>query len=249
VTSSDELNARRMSDPPTLCVIIPALDEQDGIGKVLGDIQRSLQMPSMAIVVDGRSRDKTVEVAMRENAEIVYQRGTGYGDALQTGFRFALENYDSQVLIMMDADGTYDAKDLDRLVLPILRGEADFVIGNRLNSMDHGAMSVVNRVGNVIISNLVSILVRVPLSDTQCGLRAFRRSLAQSFVTGPRGMPFAAEMVIRAARAKARITEIPVRYHSRLGTTKLSPLRDGMRILLTIVASFLTDGQARRHSE
>ena len=218
-------------------MIIPALDEQDGIGKVLADIQRSLQIPSMAIVVDGHSKDKTVEVAMRENAEIVYQSGFGYGDALQTGFRFALENYDSQVLIMMDADGTYDANDLDRLVLPILRGEADFVIGNRLNSMDRGAMGAVNRVGNVFISNLVSLLVRVPLSDTQCGLRAFRRSLAHDFVSGSGGMPFAAEMVIRAARKKARILEVPVRYHTRVGITKLNPVLDGIKIFLTILAS------------
>jgi glycosyltransferase involved in cell wall biosynthesis len=221
-------------------VIIPALDEQEGIGNVLTDIQRSLQIASMAIVVDGHSKDKTVEVAMRENAEIVYQKGTGYGDALQTGFRFALENYDSEVLIMMDADGTYDAKDLNGLVLPILRGDADFVIGNRLNSMDHGAMGVVNRVGNVIISNIVSMMVRVPLSDTQCGLRAFRRSLAHDFVSGSDGMPFAAEMVIRAARKRARILEVPVRYHTRVGITKLNPIIDGTKILFTILASLRT---------
>jgi glycosyltransferase involved in cell wall biosynthesis len=244
--SGNEPSFRETRKVPTLSVIIPTLDEQEGIGKVLADIQKSLTIPSTAIVVDGHSTDKTVEVAIRENAEIVFQQGIGYGNALQTGFRYALENYDSQILIMMDADGTYDAKDLDRLVMPILRGEADFVIGNRLDSMDYGAMSFVNRIGNIIISNFVSILIQHTLTDTQCGLRAFRRSLAHDFVTGPRGMPFAAEMVIRAARKKARMVEIPVRYHSRLGTTKLNPWKDGMRILLSIVNSFLPHNQRRR---
>src|SRR5207237_541603 len=153
--------------------------------------------PSVDIVVDGHSKDDTVREAIKRDADVVYQKGIGYGDALQTGFRHALEKYGVPVMVMMDADGTYDARDLERVIEPILRGNADFVIGNRLGSMDIGAMNQINRIGNRVISKFVSLLIGVEVRDTQCGLRAFSRALASEFVNGHHGMPFAAEMVLR----------------------------------------------------
>ncbi len=229
----------RVASTPCVTVIIPALDEQDGIGSVLAQIRNSTTLSGVAIVVDGHSKDNTVSVATHCQAEVVSQDGRGYGDALQTGIRYALRKYNPLILVMIDADGTYDGRDIERLVQPLLNGETDLVIGNRLAGMDPGAMTTTNQIGNLIISKLVSLIIRNQLLDTQCGLRAFRRSLAREFVSGPRGMPFAAEMIFRAARRRARILEVPVRYHRRIGVTKLNPVKDGLRIVLRIMLSII----------
>jgi glycosyltransferase involved in cell wall biosynthesis len=219
-----------------VAIVIPALNERESVGKVLDDV-RSLDFPSIPIVVDGRSHDGTVEIARGKKAEVLFQKHIGYGDALQTGFLYALENHRAPIITMMDADGTYDVRDLPRLVQPILDGTADFAIGNRFYDMDKGAMTLSNKVGNMVISKLVSSLLGIPVADSQCGIRAFRSSLAKDFSNCSNGMPFATEMLATAARRGARIVEMPVRYHTRVGITKLNPLSDGAKILLKILSN------------
>ena len=219
-----------------VAVVIPALNERESVGRVLDDVS-SLDFPSIPIVVDGRSDDGTVEIARSKKAEVLYQSRIGYGDALQTGFKYAYQNHKASVITMMDADGSYDARDLGRLVKPIVDGKADFVIGNRFYDMDEGAMTFGNRFGNMVISRLVSAFLGIPVSDSQCGIRAFKGSLAQNFLNCNDGMPFATDMLATAARKGARIVELPVRYHPRIGTAKLNPLLDGTKILWTILGS------------
>lgn len=219
-----------------VAIVIPALNERESVGKVLDDV-RSLDFPSIPIVVDGRSQDGTVEIARGKKAEVLFQKHIGYGDALQTGFLYALENHRAPIITMMDADGTYDVRDLPRLVQPILDGTADFAIGNRFYDMDKGAMTLSNKVGNMVISKLVSSILGIPVADSQCGIRAFRSSLAKDFSNCSNGMPFATEMLATAARRGARIVELPVRYHTRVGTTKLNPLIDGAKILFKILSN------------
>ncbi len=221
----------------SLAIVIPTLNEQEAIGKVLDSIEKSVTSSYVMVVVDGRSEDRTVEIASSRKAEVLFQEGVGYGDALRTGFKHAVDKHDPHTIAMMDGDGTYDAQDLRKLVKPILEGDADLAIGNRFLMMDPEAMSLTNKVGNRVISRLVSFLLGKDIHDTQCGLRAFRSPLAKEFMSCSDGMPFATEMLVTAARRGARIVELPVRYHLRLGTTKLSPLGDGARILLSISAS------------
>jgi len=183
------------------------------------------------LVVDGRSIDGTDEIARKKGAEVIYQRGRGYGDALKTGFFHARKRLDAGVIVMMDADFSYDPKDIPDLVAPILKDEADLVVGNRFAGMQKGAMSLVNRVGNRLLSLVAKLALRLNLFDTQSGMRAFRSELLDSMnmVTG--GMPFAIEMLAEALNADARIHETPVSYRPRVGKTKLNPIKDGGRIL------------------
>src|SRR5437899_9007443 len=183
-----------------VAVIIPTLNEQDSLGRVLEDIDTHLGRMALSIVVDGHSNDKTIEVALRSHAEVVFQSGFGYGDALQAGFRHALENHTPHVIGMIDGDGTYDVGDLARLIESMKAGRTDFVIGNRFSSMDPRSMSTLNKIGNIGISKMLRLVAGVKVTDTQCGLRAFKRSLAGSFVTGPKGMPYASEMIMRASQ-------------------------------------------------
>jgi len=215
-----------------IVIVIPALNECEAVGKVLDGVKDVMDgYDYRMLVVDGHSIDGTDEIARKKGAKVIYQRGKGYGDALKTGFFHARRRLDAGVIVMMDADFTYDPRDMPALVAPILRDEADFVVGNRFAGLQKGAMSLVNRVGNRVISLIARFALRLNIYDTQSGMRAFRSELLDSMdlVTG--GMPFALEMLAEALSADARIYETPVSYRPRVGKTKLNPIKDGGRIL------------------
>jgi len=226
------MNARELD----FVVVVPTLDEERSIAITIGELRAALEGYSFDIlVVDGRSHDGTDQIASQKGVKVIYQRSRGYGDALRTGFLYVRRNMKARVIVMMDGDSTYDPNDVPKLVEPLLADRADMVIGNRFSKLEKGAMSITNRVGNRILSSLAKVALRLNISDTQCGLRAFRTELVDDMELGTDGMGFATEMIADARRVKARITEEPVAYRPRLGNTKLSPLKDGLRILGTIV--------------
>ena len=98
------------------------------------------------IVVDGFSKDHTVEVANGNVASVIYQDKKGYGNALKTGFQYAIETSDAKIIVMMDADMTYDPRDIPWLLEPILTGGADLVVGNRFLKMQKGTMPLLNKI-------------------------------------------------------------------------------------------------------
>jgi len=219
-----------------LAIVIPALNEAESIGKVLDETSEVFEGERcMVVVVDGRSKDGTDEIARKKGARIIYQRNTGYGDALRTGFHFVRRHLDANVIVMMDADFTYDPKDITRLVEPVLRDEADLVVGNRFAGMQKGAMPFINRVGNRLLSWFARVTLGLKVHDTQCGLRAFRSELVDSLDLESEGMPLATEMLAEARQAEAKILEMPVAYRCRVGRTKLDPIRDGFKIIGVIL--------------
>jgi len=115
-------------------------------------------------------------------------------------------------------------------------------MGNRLEDVQPGAMSVLSRIGNPILSGLLNLLHQTPIGDAHCGMRAFRRSVLPKLDLQTTGMEFASEMVIRASRAKLDIREFPIALHPRGGDSKLSPFRDGwrhLRLMLIYSPTFL----------
>jgi dolichol-phosphate mannosyltransferase len=219
-----------------IVVVIPTLYEEKGIGLVIDGINKAMhQYNPTVLVVDGYSKDKTVEIAKEKGASIIYQRADGYGDALMTGFEYANNHINADIIVMMDADGTYDPDDIPELLTPLLKNQADLVIGNRFRGMKRGAMTFTNRIGNRILSWIARRSLRIKVTDTQCGLRAFRANLIRNLHIKTEGMSFATEMLAEAKQAGARILEVPIAYHPRIGDAKLNPIKDGMRILGTIL--------------
>lgn len=217
-------------------VVIPALNEAEGIATTIEDCQIALRDSLFEIlVIDGRSSDGTDRIALSKGARVIHQRRRGYGDALQTGFLYATQKMNAKAIVMIDADSTYDPLDVPSLLQPILADQADMVIGNRLQGMTNGAMTMTNRVGNRLLSWVARVTLNISLRDTQCGLRAFRTELIDCMDFDADGMPFAIEMIANAVAARARIAEVPVGYRPRTGKTKLSPLKDGFRILGTMI--------------
>lgn len=222
-----------------LGVVVPALNEAGGIAGILESTRNLLRGYRVAIVVvDGGSTDSTVEIVRKLGVEVVRQCREGYGDALSLGFEYAVRVLDSQIIVMLDADGTYDPNDIPSLLQPVLMGEADMVLGNRFPRSLPGSMTKVNQVGNRVISWLTEQLFGVHVSDTQCGLRVFSSDLVPIFKGQAMGMSFATEMLIDAYQGGARITEAEVTYRPRIGKTKLNPLKDGASILGIILRLF-----------
>jgi len=220
-----------------IAIVIPTLNEEAGIASTINSVQDALagKFSYQIVVVDGASSDRTVDIARSLGAKIIKQRRNGYGDALQTGFFYVDTKMKSSITVMLDADGTYESKDIVKMAEIILKGEADFVIGNRFAKMDKNAMTRLNKFGNKVLSAIARNLLNLKVTDTQCGLRAFRSDLANIFYTTSIGMPFATEMLASTKSYYIKIKEIPTSYHERLGDTKLTPFQDGMRIFGTII--------------
>ena len=215
-----------------IAIVIPTLNECKAVGKVLASVKHVMEgYDYRVLVVDGRSIDGTDKIAKDMGADVIYQRGRGYGDALKTGFFHARKRLDARVIVMMDADLSYDPKDIPELLAPILKDEADLVVGNRFSGMQKGAMPFVNRIGNKLFSLIAKVTLRLNIYDTQSGIRAFKSKLLDSMNLVASGMPFAIEMLAEALSADARIYETPVSYRPRVGKTKLNPIKDGGRIL------------------
>ena len=226
-----------LTDTYDIAIIIPTLNEEHGIAPTISSIKEALgaRYSYKIVVVDGLSGDKTVDIAKSLGAKVIRQRRRGYGDALQAGFCFVDTRMKASIMVMMDSDGTYDPKDIVNMVDVINSGEADFVIGNRFAKMDKKAMTATNRIGNKILSAVARKLLNIKISDTQCGIRAFRSDLASIFYNTSVGMPFATEMLASSHQYHIKIKEIPVSYHERIGDTKLNPIHDGAKILGTTV--------------
>jgi len=224
---------------PKIVVVIPALNEEAGIGWVLDRVRETLQKlgkPYHIIVVDGGSEDKTVEIARSREAEVVFQEGKGYGDAYIQGFNYAVKKYKPKIIVMLDADGTYDPIEMPILLKPIEQDEADMVIGNRFTGLQPGAMTLVNKIGNKILSWVARIMIGVSVRDTQSGYRAMTRELLETIPLTHKGMSFATELIVEAYAYGYRIREEPITYRPRLGgQPKLNPLKDGYRIFKTII--------------
>jgi len=217
-----------------IVVVIPALNEETGIAKTLSELKQALrQYEFQPVVVDGHSNDTTVEVAKRHGAIVVYQMRTGYGDALYTGFLYALNYLNPTIFLTLDADGSYDAYDAPKLIDQIIKGEAEYVTGRR--SPDKDAMNLANRFGNWAISWITRRLLRIPLRDSQTGLFAFRSYLVAETRLNTKGWAINTELLKQAAEMGLTIREVPVRYHARIGKSKLGPILGGAANLAVVL--------------
>lgn len=215
-----------------ISVVIPTMDEP-AIEGVLHDVFDALKQETVEVIVVDKSQDETAQRASKLGAKIIHQTRIGYGDAYITGFKHISKDVDT--VVILDGDYTYDPYDIPALLQPIRDDDADFVIGSRFALMDKGAMSRRNALGNRMLTALVRILYHVPLTDSQSGMRAIRRSALDRLKLQSPNMPFATEMIIEARKEGLVIVEVPIRYRSRVGQAKLEPFRDALSIIFTTV--------------
>jgi glycosyltransferase involved in cell wall biosynthesis len=201
----------RDRQPPasSIAVIIPVYDEAEAIGTVVAAIPRSVV--SEIVVVDGGSRDNTVEIAQQAGARVVVETRRGYGRACATGV--AATSCD--VLVFLDGDGSDGATELGRVVAPLLDGEAQLVLGARA-VMSRDAMPAFARLGNSVAAALISLLWRQRITDLPSFKAIRRRDLVLLGMTEAT-YGWTVEMIVKVARQRLRIVEMPLPYHHRIG--------------------------------
>jgi glycosyltransferase involved in cell wall biosynthesis len=211
---------------PSVSVVIPAKNEARNLEHVFATIPKWVDE---IVLVDGHSADETVAVARKlyPTVQIVHQKGRGKGDALQAGFAAAR----GEIIVMMDADGSTDGKEIPRFVAALTTG-ADFAKGSRFASGGGSDDITFSRhLGNRILSGLVNALFGTRYTDLCYGYNAFWAKHLPKLDLNCDGFEVETVMNVRAARAGLSIQEIPSHEHSRLyGASNLKVVRDGVRI-------------------
>ena len=214
-----------------VCAVIPAYQEEGRIG---GVVSEALRYVGEVIVVDDGSQDRTADEAREAGATVVrHETNLGKGAALLRGFREArAAGFESAVAL--DADGQHSPAEIP-LLLSSIAG-ADLVLGNRMGTPDE--MPLVRRLTNRVMSAIISRLCRQRLADTQTGFRAVRLEPLLALDFEASRFDFESEMLIKMARADARIREVPVTTVYGVGEhSKIRPARDTVRFIKVLLRS------------
>jgi glycosyltransferase involved in cell wall biosynthesis len=236
VETDDSVDSRREASVRlATSVVIPCLNEEDSVTLCVREALEAMSSHGIdgeVVVVDNGSTDDSKRLATQAGARVVNEARRGYGSALRTGIAAAR----GTVVVMADADNTYDLSRIPDLIAPIEEGRADLVLGSRLDSATRQTMPLLHRyLGTPLLTFLMARACgRRVVTDSQSGFRAFRRDVCLSLNLRSEGMELASEMLIRSARLGLRIEEIPTKYRPRIGESKLDTWSDGWRHLLLI---------------
>jgi glycosyltransferase involved in cell wall biosynthesis len=206
----------------SITVIIPCLNEEQGIEQVL---RRMPAFVDEVIVVDNASTDRTSEVARSFGAQVIREEVRGYGRSYKRGFAQAR----GDIIVTLDGDHSYPVDAISYLLEAFLHLEVDFLNASRFPVRDKKAMSFKHKVGNLVLSLVMSLLYFRWVRDSQSGMWVLRRSILEEMELISDGMAFSEEIKIEAIRnPRVRFAEISIQYSSRLGEVKLNPWRDGL---------------------
>ncbi len=227
----------------TVWVIIPALDEEEALPAVLRDLPDHPRR--QVIVCDNGSRDRTAEVARRAGASVVRDERRGYGRACLTALAELRRKDPSprDVVVFLDADHSDDPRELPALIEPILREEADLVVGSRvLGPREKGALLPVARFGNLLATSLIWWWTGVEFTDLG-PFRALRWRTLEELRMEDEAFGWTVEMQLKAAAMGLRCAEVPVSYRRRTGRSKISgTLRGSVLAGVTILSILLRFG-------
>jgi len=230
----------------TLSVVIPALNEENGIkeimDRVLGvrDELKEINVDTLELlVVDDGSTDDTAKIAREiaastENVWVIsHPHNRGYGAALKTGF----EQANGEYVGFLDADGTYPPEFFPQLCKAALEGY-ELVIGSRMAGAETG-MPLVRKIGNKFFAGMINILGRSDITDSASGMRVFKREVLEQVSPLPDGLNLTPIMSTRAIHEGVKMLEIPIPYDERTGASKLNAIRDGSIYVRTITWTVL----------
>jgi len=208
-----------------IAIVIPAYNEEKTIRTVLTDIKNT-GLDSEIIVVDDGSEDKTYELALEEGAFVLrHLINRGVGAAIITGIMAALQT-DTEIIVTFDADLQHAPEDIETLIKPIINDEADVTIGSRfLLKESYKEMPFHKVIGNKILNFFTSLLARRKISDSQSGLRAFKRESLENMDIVCDRYAVSSELIVELSKRGLRTIEVPIkaRYpEKKRGTTVIS---------------------------
>lgn len=195
-----------------VAIVIPALNEEAAIQQLLAELPRDFAQ--WIIVVDNGSTDQTASIAYRAGAIVASEPVRGYGRACLKGVKTA-SHLGAEIVVFMDGDGSDDPADLPMMLQPIIDGRADLVIGSRVSDRsERGAVPAQARLGNWLVSRMISALYGVRLHDIG-SFRVVRCSLLEAIDMHEMTFGWPVEMLVKVASARFHILELPVHYRKR----------------------------------
>ena len=220
------------SDPKSrIVVLIPCLNEEITIGKVIRDFQAAIPEAEI-IVFDNNSTDSTAAIALESGAKVITEPRPGKGYVVSSMFR----KVDADYYVLVDGDDTYSAEHVRKLLEPVMDERADMVVGARLAEYTDKSFRPLHVFGNNLVRRLVNWIFDNKLTDIMSGYRAYSRELVQSIPILSSGFEVETEMTIRILDYGFRIEEVPLPYRERPegSVSKLRTFHDGIRVLAEI---------------
>ena len=203
-------------DRKKILIIIPAYNESGNIARTISEV-KGVSFPVDILVVDDGSTDTTSLEARQAEAPVVsLPFNLGIGGAVQTGFQYAVQNaYD--VAVQVDGDGQHDVRYLEKLLSPVIQGQADVAVGSRFIQPFLGyRSSFVRRIGIHFFAHLISALTRYQVTDPTSGFRAYNKKAMKAFAQNyPHDFP-EPESIVMARRMGFKLIEVPVEMRKRL---------------------------------
>jgi dolichol-phosphate hexosyltransferase len=207
-------------------IVIPTLNEEDGIQKTLISIPKGrlydLGYSLEIIVIDGDSIDSTRHIASQMGAKVIVEKRPGYGRAYKTGLNAAT----GDIIVTLDADATYPAEHIPDYIQLLKEGNLDFITVNRLSQIEDGAMSICHWVGNKILSIAMRLLYSVDVEDSQSGMWIMKKSFVNKIKLESDDMSMSEEIKIIAFKF-FKSAEVDGKYFRRTGQAKLDTIRHG----------------------
>ena len=220
-----------------IAVLIPCYNESKTIAKVVKDYKEALPEADI-YVYDNNSTDNTDEIAKKAGAIVRYESKQGKGNVIRTMFR----EIDADCYLMIDGDDTYPAEEVHKLIRPVVDGEADMVIGDRLTN---GTYQKENKrhfheFGNNLVKKSINVAFKTDLRDIMTGYRVFNKIFVKTMPVMSPKFEIETEMSLHALDKKFIIKEIPIVYRDRPegSSSKLNTVSDGIKVLKTIIKMF-----------
>ena len=215
--------------PVTVTVILPTRNEEEAIEPTIDSIPTGWCKKLEILIVDGNSIDKTRELALSKGARVHLEDRRGYGRAYRTGFDIASHD----IIVTMDADCTYPAELVPKLVKKLVDEDLQFITCDRLSLAEDGSMSGLHGFGNWALSFTARLLFGYGIKDSQSGMWVFRKSVFDNHKMRPTndGMPLSEEIKILARKhlGKSNAIEVSVPYRPRVGDAEIHTLGDGWK--------------------
>jgi glycosyltransferase involved in cell wall biosynthesis len=220
--------------------IVPALNEEDAVGRVIAEIREHDPRIEVLVVDDG-STDRTALVAEAEGAEVVrLPFNLGIGGAMQTGFRYAFEHRFA-FAVQVDGDGQHRPSELPKLLAPLYADEADMVVGSRFTGERSYRAPIFRRIGIAFFAFVISLIARQRVTDTTSGFRAVnRRGIALFAADYPHDYP-EVEATLMVHRHELRLVEVPAAMRDReTGQSSITPFRSVYYMAKVLLAILVT---------
>lgn len=226
-----------------LSVVIPIFNEDQTIGDVITRLKETMQKIGLEyelIVVDDCSSDSSLELSRKQSARVYsLKQHMGKGYALRVGFSKAK----GEIIATIDSDGSHRPEELPFLLSPLLQGQADFVIGSRYISNKPTSAKKLNAIGVRLFNALIEVLTRIRVTDSQSGYRVLKSEILRASRLVSCGYEIESEMLVKTTRKGFKVKEVPISFEQRTyGRSRLDPMVDGFRILMSIVVAYLKGG-------